>query len=177
MKNSAGTRPNSTLRRHGEPGGPEHDDAVDRDLGLPRQMDRPKPVEQADAGVRQQQAARAAEHREHEVLREELPNETEPRGAERAAHRQFALAGLGPRQHQVGDIDAGDEQHESDGDAERHQRRLDVARDDFTQRPDREAQLLVRIRAWMLRDERRGSARRHSAWALRDRRARQRAVR
>ena len=156
--------------RHGEPGRPQHDDAVDRDVGLPRQVDRPKPLEHADAGVRQQQAARAAEHREHEVLREELPDETEPRGAERAAHGQFTLAGLRPRQHQVGDIDARDQQHEPDGGAEHHQRRLDVARHDFTQRTDREAQLLVRIRAWMLRDERRGS-RVTLGLGVRDRRA------
>ena len=134
-------------------------------------MDRPKPIEHGDAGVRQQQAARAAEHREHEVLREELPDEPEPRGAERAAHGQFALAGLGPRQHQVGDIDARDQQHEPDGDAEHHQRRLDVARDDLTQRPDREPQLPARIRAGMPRDERRGQ-RVALGLGLRDRHAR-----
>ncbi len=36
------------------------------------------------------------------------------RGAERGAHRELAVAGLGPCQQQVGEVGAGDEQHEAD---------------------------------------------------------------
>ena len=139
--------------RNREPDRPEHDEAIDRDLGLPRQMDWTEPIEDAYTAACQQQPARAAEYREHEVLGQELPHEAEPRGAQRTADRELALARLGPRQHQVRDVDARDEQHEADGDAKRHQRRLGVARDDFTQGADRQAQPLVRIRGGMRRDE------------------------
>jgi hypothetical protein len=57
------------------------------------------------------------------------------------------------RHHQVRDVHARDEEHESHGDAEGLERRFDVACDHLTQRADRETQLVVQIGAWMLPDE------------------------
>ena len=127
-------------RHHGQPRGPQHHDAVDGDLGLTREMHRPKPVQHADAQPRQQQAACAAEDGDDQVLGKELPHQTEPRGAERASDRKFTLTCLGARQEQVGDVDARDEKHEPDRRAEREQRRLHVARDDLAEWPHGEAQ-------------------------------------
>ena len=139
-------------RHQGQPRRPQHHDAVDGDLGLTREMHRPKPVQHADAQPRQQQAACAAEDGDDQVLGKELPHQTEPRRAERASDRQLTLTCLGARQEQVGDVDAGDEKDEPNRRAERHQRRLHVARDDLAEWPHGEAQPAW-VRRRMARDE------------------------
>ena len=48
----------------------------------------------------------------------QLPNESRAPGAEREAHRDLALARRRAREQQVGDVRAGDEQHDAD---DRHQ--------------------------------------------------------
>ena len=115
-------------------------------------MHGPKPVQHADAQPRQQQAARAAEDGDDQVLGEQLPHQAEPRGAERAPDRELTLTCLGARQEQVGDVDARNEEHEPDRRAERHQRRLHVARDDLAERPHCQAQPAW-VRRRMTRDE------------------------
>ncbi len=60
-------------------------------------------------------AERAADRREDEALAEQLPHEPPRARAERHAHGDLALADRRARQEQVGDVRAGDEEHERDG--------------------------------------------------------------
>ena len=57
-------------------------------------------------------------------------------GAERAAHRNLALAAGRPREQQVCDVGARDQQHEADRDEERHERPPRVLDDILLQRND-----------------------------------------
>ena len=61
-----------------------------------------------------QQADRAAHHAEQHAVEEQLSDEAMPGRTERGADRQFFLAAGGAREQQVGDIRAGDQQHERD---------------------------------------------------------------
>ena len=58
--------------------------------------------------------ASAAGGREHGDLGEQLLRQPPPTGAERDAHGKFALPAARARQHQAGQVRAGDEQHERD---------------------------------------------------------------
>ena len=50
-----------------------------------------------------------------DAFRQDLPHELHPAGAERRAHGDLAAPAREPRQHQVGDVGADDQQQESDG--------------------------------------------------------------
>ena len=78
---------------------------------------------QAHAGPRDQQAERAADGRQHEALGEHLPHQLHASRAKRRAHRNLAAAAREPRQHQVRDVGADDQQQESDRGRNQQQRR------------------------------------------------------
>ena len=92
------------------------------------------------AGITDGAAARMAEpmpaprtppsRRQDQALGEQLPRDPSAAGTERRANRQFAAAGRGPRQQQVGDVGAADEQHEADHAQEQHRGHAQVAADD-----------------------------------------------
>ncbi len=103
-------------------------------------MDGPQPVQHTDTQPRQQEAAGTTEDGNHQILDEQLPHQAKSRGAERAPDRELTLTCLGARQEQVGDVHARNEEHEPDRRAQRHQRRLHIARDDLTERPHRQPQ-------------------------------------
>ena len=71
--------------------------------------------------------ASAADQREHERLGHDLPDQTRPPGAERGANRQLLAASGRAAEHQVGEIRAGDQQHESHRREQHEERPLDVA--------------------------------------------------
>ena len=83
------------------------------------------PLQQANGGLRERHAERAARQRQQDALREQHAREAAAARAERRAHRQFLLARLGADQEQVRDVAAGDEQHHADG---RHQDPQNLAR-------------------------------------------------
>ena len=69
------------------------------------------------------QASRPTQPGDHQRLGEPVAHEPQPAGAEREAQRGLATPGHRARQHQVGDVGAGDEQHEADNCHEHHQGR------------------------------------------------------
>ena len=156
VKNSAGTKAEHHTAANRERDTPQQHDTVDRDLGLPWQVHRPNPIEEAHAHPRQQHAAGAAARREHEVLGEELPHEAKARGAERAPDGQLAFARLRASHHEVRHIDAGHQQHEGDGAGERHQRGPCPSCYRIAQWADRNAQPVARVHAGIPGDKRRG---------------------
>ena len=69
---------------------------------------------------------RATEHGNDDPFGHELADQTSASGAERRSHGELAPAGLGAGQQQVGEVRAGDEQHEADRALKHPERRLTV---------------------------------------------------
>ena len=65
--------------------------------------------------------------RNHEPLGQHLAHDPPLPRAERRADRELAVAAGGAHQQQVGDVRAGDEQHEQDAALQHVQRRADIA--------------------------------------------------
>ena len=83
---------------------------------------------------------------EHHALGEELAHQPPALGAEAGAHRDLPPPPLGAGEHQVGDVGAGDEQHEADGAEQEQQRRARVAHHLLVQREeDHRVRLWVRV--------------------------------
>ena len=76
----------------------------------------------------------AAQDGEEDALGQELAEEAAPRRAQRETDRDLLLPVGGPRQQQVRDVGAGDEQHEGDRAQEQHQGRAQVADDRVEER-------------------------------------------
>ncbi len=68
--------------------------------------------QEARAPDRQQQAGDGARHGEEQALGQELPDQPAVRRAEGQTRRQLVAPRRGARQQQVGDVGAGDEQHQ-----------------------------------------------------------------
>ena len=102
-------------------------DRIERDLVQPRQLRRLQVDEQLDAAVGERGADGAADQRDDQRLRHQLPGHAPGFGAEREADRQLLLPRLGAHQEQVGDVRARDQQHEADRAEQNPQHRADVA--------------------------------------------------
>ena len=81
---------------------------------------RNRAVEQLQARPRHHEPERRAEQPDHDRLGEQLADDPQPAGAERRADRDLAMADRRAREQQVGDVRAGDQQHQRDG-AHHHQ--------------------------------------------------------
>ena len=73
--------------------------------------------------VREHRARRGAGHGQQHALRHQLPHDASARRADGQPHRDLALARGGAGEHQVGQVGAGDEQHQR-GHAEQDPQRL-----------------------------------------------------
>ena len=87
-------------------------------------------VEPADTGHREQETERASHEREQHALREELPDDLPAGGADRDAHAHLPRPPRGTREQEVGDIGAGNQQHESDRAQQRPEQQPDLRSDD-----------------------------------------------
>ncbi len=95
-----------------------------------------------DGPVGQHEAADTTEHRKDEPLGHELTDDARGGGAERAAERELALTGAGPRQHQVRDVRARDQQNHRDSTAQHEDHAATLADDLLDEGPHRQRQLL-----------------------------------
>ena len=82
---------------------------------------------------REQQAEGRANGRQQQAFGEQLANQAPPPGAERRADRDFPSR-PGAREQEVGDVRAGDEQHDQDRGGEHLQRAADVAHEQLLER-------------------------------------------
>ena len=98
-------------------------DRIQRDLARARRKPADERGQHVDGQPRDADADGAADHGEQRALGQQLPHQAAAAGAERGAHRQLAIAAQHPRQREVGDIRARDQQHQS-GDAEQDQQQL-----------------------------------------------------
>ena len=124
--------------------------AVERHRGGARQALGRQLNQRVDAELREQQAGRAADRREHDALGDQLANDAPAVAADRRAHRQLALARRGAHQQQVRDVRAGDQQHEHHRAHQRDQLRPHVGDQVVVHRLDAE----VRVRGLLDRESR-----------------------
>ena len=103
-------------RRHDGQGGREQQNPrVNPDLVQARQRRRRESHERARQPHGEHQAEDAAKHRQERRFGEQLPDEPSAAGAKRAANRDLALPPHGARQHQAGNVGAGNQEDESNG--------------------------------------------------------------
>ena len=121
----------------------EQDERIDADLSSTRQPVGRIGDQRADAGVGETEPDDAADERERQALRQELPGDPARARAERGVDRQLLLPRLGAHQEQVGDVRAGDQQDEPDRAEQHPQHPADVADDVDRQRPDVRPELHV----------------------------------
>ena len=93
--------------------------------------------------IREREPGRSAGERQQRALGDELPDEPRAPGAERRPDGHLGLARGRPREQQVRDVDAGDQQDEADGAEQHFDRELRVADERVEQRPRGHADLLV----------------------------------
>ena len=135
---------------------------VDADAGQPRQVGWRQRRQRLDAPGCQQQSSRAAHGRKHEAFRQQLCDQPAPSGAQGRANRQFPLPGGGPREQEVGNVRAGDEEDEHRRPEQDQQRLPDIADDLLVHRHEPHADAGVGVRILTL--EGRGN---HVHFALR----------
>ena len=123
-----GIRPNRRPASTDAPKGEQNVSPVQRDVFDARCVCGQQTKKDAQARKCCCQAHDACCHAEHDAFRYQLLDEPARRRADGAANGDLALAGRGPRQHQVGHIGAGDEQNQTDGAEEQQKTRPDVAR-------------------------------------------------
>ena len=80
---------------------------------------------------------------EQQALGQHLPRQPPPAGADGRAHRQLALPADGARQQQVGDVDAGHQQHDAHRRHQHDERMPHVADDVLVQRDHGEGEPAV----------------------------------
>ena len=98
--------------RHGES---EHRE-IDRHRGLqPRKLEGQGGRQQAGSPVSQEHRQEPAGEGEHEAFHQDLAAEGEPPGAHRGAQHHLASPPVDPVQAEIGDVGAGDEQHQAAG--------------------------------------------------------------
>jgi hypothetical protein len=102
--------------------------------------------EDGEAGERERKAERSAERRKQEALDDELPRDTPPAGAERAADGDLALARHVAREQEVCDVRAPDQHQEPDGAEQHEQRRPYVADHMLVDGRDLDPNAVVRCR-------------------------------
>ena len=82
---------------------------IEHDLPGPRQAFGVGGEQRTESAKAEGGAERSTDQREHDALRQELPQEAPPTRAERRPDGELALARFGPSEHQVRQVGAGDE--------------------------------------------------------------------
>ena len=113
--------------------------AVDGDVGEERQAERLARPQTPGEQMREADADHGSGHREHNAFRQQLTNDATATGAEREPQRDLPAAAGGPRQQQVREVRADDEDDEPDGAPEHGQRAAKRAVDVRLQRREAHA--------------------------------------
>ena len=128
---TAGANPKARAVRTTRPAVNPEEPFVHADLGEARHVGRHECHQQVEGVGGRHEPADAAEGRDDHALGQELAQQASGAAAHRGADRELLLAPRVAGQHQVRDVDAGDQQHEDDGAPEQQQHRahcLDLAR-------------------------------------------------
>jgi len=119
-------RPENARRQECDSRGEDHDPPVEREIQRDLMVRRRQlSHERLAAPLSDDEAADGTEHRVNEALEQQLPRETATGRAKRQANAELVPARRGTGQQQVGDVDAGDQQHERDDNQQGDQRPLE----------------------------------------------------
>ena len=118
---SAGASPKSPAATTAVSGDEREHGAVDPDVGRARNRGRGQQRRGAGAPRRQGQPGDAAQCAQDQALGQELADQPSPAGSERRPDGELALPRGAGGQQQVGQVGAGDEQHDADGRSEHQQ--------------------------------------------------------
>ena len=119
---SAGSTPTSTDTASATADAKAEHAQVQRDVGGERQIERQQRHRDADQQRGQSDAGHAAERAEHQAFGQQLRHDAPAAGAQRGAHGDLLASRGAPRQQQVGDVRARDQQHQD------HRAKRDVDR-------------------------------------------------
>src|SRR5262245_58562986 len=119
---------------------------VERDLTHAREVRRQQSRQGVHAPPRQQQTEQAAGQSERQIFRQQLSQHPPARRAQSGAHRQLAPPRRRPRQQQVGDVGARDQQHAADRAEQQPERSARVADQVSLQRDDAVEAIVVCLR-------------------------------
>ena len=140
---SAGNDPERDARRDRDRKRDDDDRAVHTDVLQPRNVGRLRGHERARRHERNRQAQHRTRRPQDDGFGEQLTEQPDAAGTERRSDRQLRLTRGGARQEQVGDIRAGDQQHEANGAEKHEERRSHVAHDHVGERHGVERQRVV----------------------------------
>ena len=84
----------------------------------------------------EQKTAQTTDARKHEALGQQLTDQPRPTGAKRGANRKLAVTRRRPRQEEVGDVGAGNQENERHSGGEHDECGTDVAGQLLAQRHD-----------------------------------------
>ena len=130
----------------GDTEGEEHDGAVQADGLEPRNVGRLSGHQRPGRPVGDHQADDAAGKAEDDRLGQQLPEQPAAAGPHRHADRELTLTRRRTRQQQVGDVRAGDQQHQADRTEQHEERPLHVTDDHVAQRSGGKRKAGVRVR-------------------------------
>lgn len=83
----------------------------------------------------EQKASGAASERQQHTLSKHQSDEPSASGTQRSAYGEFALAAAGAHEKQIGDVSAGDEQHQTDRSKQHYQRASITVAEEVFSRP------------------------------------------
>lgn len=121
-------------------------DRVDARLLEARHAVRAPGDDRGDERAREHETGRRRGEREHEALGQQLADDARLASAERGAYGDLARPRRAAREQQVGDVAAGDQQHQADRRQQRQQTLPDVADELLDERHRCEADGLVFFR-------------------------------
>ena len=100
-----------------------------------REFRRAKGEQHTDADVCDRQPSHGAGRRQHQRFSEQLTHDTSPAGAKRDAHGDFARTHAAAREHEIRDVDRGQEKQQHRSGEDHHQRRAEIANHGRDERP------------------------------------------
>ena len=148
----------NTERHRGGRGGEQRegeDAGVDVDFAEPRQRVATEALQHADAEGGQGESEHAAEGSQQQALDQELANEPLPARTERSPHGELAHASGRTHEHQVGDVDAREQQDERNRGEHQEQQAARVRDQLFVQRQGDDRALFRRRPAFQHRQTQR----------------------
>src|SRR5258705_5335860 len=114
--------------------GKEQNRQIDSDLARPGQTGWIGANERLHAELSERETQEAARDRQEHAFGHRLSQESAAAGAKRGADREFTPASLSTRQEEIGEISAGNQQHEPNGRLQDPNRAAGVAKDRVLQR-------------------------------------------
>ncbi len=141
-----GKQPEADGRQHGEQRRNEHHAYVHTRLRVERQRRRHQRREERHREHGDQDAERAAHDRQHHALRDQLPDETRPRRTKRHPQRHLAFLRGCPRQQQVRQVRAHEQQQAEAGTREDREHQAEARGHVVAHPEEADARLCVRLR-------------------------------